>query len=114
MKDYNISADDLTKYYGMNLTNWMRLTGYNAKDVAQLLEVVPSTMSYIMTGDRRPGLDLIARTISVTGMTPGELFAAPDFISADDDPLESMRSMGETHAKLGAQIRNLYDRLRQS
>lgn len=113
MRKFDLTADDLISYFGANLTAWMRFTGNNAKTLAEMLEVTPSMMSYIMTGSRRPGLEMVARTLNVTGMTPGELFAAPEFVTDEEDPMESLRSIAETHAKLGAQIRNLYDRLKK-
>lgn len=112
MRQFNVSADDLARYFAANLTNWMRLTGYNSKTLAEMLDITPSMTSYILTGVKKPGLEMVARVINATGMTPGELFACPEFIASDGDPLEMIHSIAETSARLGSQIRVLYDRVK--
>lgn len=114
MRNFEMSVDDLTRYYSASLTNWMRMAGYSASETARLLDITPSMLSQIMCGVKRPSLELLARTVCVTGMTPNDVFATPEFATTADNPMEALRAMSETHAKLGAQIKLLYEKMREA
>lgn len=112
MSEVPLTREELARRYAAGVSNWMRLVGYTAQNTASLLDISPSMLSQIMTGGKVPGLELVARTLSVTGMTPNELFASPDYTSPDDTPMDALRSLSETHALMGEKIRGIYELLK--
>ena len=104
---YEVSGEELSQRFTSRVVNWMRITGYNANELARLLDISVSMMSQILSGAKKPGLELLARVMSITQMTAEELLGG-GFEPPGDDLGTLVRQAAEHHGALGMYLRRLY------
>lgn len=76
-----------------SVRGWMVQHGVKQKRLAQQLEVTPEYLSKVLTGQRTPSLDLLARLGDITGQPWWSFVLPPDMEVVSRSEVDAMRGL---------------------